>query len=112
MKVLARAAVVILIAAIAYWTLGPIELRPHWMEANAERFTAYLVLGGAVSVAFPRSPGLIAAVVVPLPVCLELLQLVDPSRHARPLDALVKIAGGLVGVLLANLAVAGLGRRS
>jgi hypothetical protein len=103
MKLLFRLTAAFVLGVISFSTLAPIELRPHLMEANSERFSAYLLLGWMVTLGFPRAPGVISFAVVPVPIGLELMQLVDSSRHGQILDAALKVSGGLVGVLLATL---------
>jgi len=43
---------------------------------------------------------------------LELLQIIDPSRHARLIDALVKAFAGVAGIVAGQLLVRTGGRKS
>ncbi len=94
-------AVAVVIAA----TLSPIGARPHLIHAGpqVERFIAYLVVGAALATAYPARKRLILLCIVGGAAGLEIAQHLESSRHARALDAIVKIAGGVVGLGLAEL---------
>lgn len=94
-----RVAALLLLAAITYATLVPIGLRPHAGGVDFERFGAYAALGLCLALGFPRRLWPAVLLVTAAAIGLELLQLVDPTRHGRLPDALVKLAGGLAGVL-------------
>jgi hypothetical protein len=95
---------VLALAAIAYATLCPIGLRPHFADANVERFGAYLVLGGLVALAAGRRVLAATAAVVLIALALEAAQHLVPGRHGVVSDALVKALGGVAGVALAQFA--------
>lgn len=100
----ARIAAWSLLAAIAFVTLSPIGLRPNsGVSPNLERFSALLALGLVFAVAYPRHLLQVALIVVAAAVCLELLQSLNASRHARLGDMGVKVLGGIMGVLLGAL---------
>ena len=86
------------VAGVVFVTVCPIGLRPHFADANAERFAAYLAVGVLVARARGRSWGSAAAVVVALAFGLEAAQALAPGRHAMAGDAIVKAMGGLCGV--------------
>jgi VanZ family protein len=87
-----------LLVAIAFVTLAPVEVRPQsGASANLERFVALLALGLAFALAYPRRIAEAALLVVAAAVSFELLQALDPSRHARLGDVAVKVVGGLTG---------------
>ena len=90
----------LLLAGIAFVTLAPIGLRPV-TEAppNLERALAYALFGAAFALAYPRRLGLAFAIIVASAIGLELLQSIAATRHARLLDAGVKLVGGGVGVM-------------
>jgi hypothetical protein len=99
MTLLFRLAALVLLAGIVYATLAPIELRPHAGGVETERFAAFLAFGLCLALGFPRRPGLVLLAVAVTAVSLELAQLIDPSRHGRLGDALVKLAGGWTGAV-------------
>jgi hypothetical protein len=91
-----------LIATICV-TLVPIAGRPHIPNVgpDLERLTAFIVLGGAFSIAYPTRRVQILGAIIAVAITLEVSQILSPSRHGRPHDALVKVAGGLIGILIA-----------
>jgi len=85
---------------IIYATLSPLRDRPTLLASSSlEHLAAFVVLGALFCLAYPqrRVPTLLV-VVVGSAVLLELLQLLAPDRHGRILDAIQKIAGGMIGV--------------
>jgi VanZ family protein len=90
-----------LLAFIAYATVAPIQDRPSSpTSTNIEHIAAFVVLGSAFCVAYPRRLALVCSIVLGSAVLLELFQLLTPDRHGRIQDALEKMTGGLVGVLV------------
>jgi hypothetical protein len=90
------------VAGIAYATLCPIGLRPHFANADEERFGAYFVLGIILAFAAPRHWIATAAFVVVLAMGLEAAQLLVPGRDAVLHDAFVKAVGGVLGSALGH----------
>ena len=92
--------------AIVFATIVPIGSRPHFPEAgpDVERFLAFLLLTGSLAVAHPRRRGLVLALAISFAIGLEAAQLLEPTRHGRPHDAVVKILGAVSGIALAILA--------
>ena len=88
-----------LAVAIVVMTLGPVGLRPQLGHPSMERFAAYIALGAAYSVAYPRHRPWVALAVVCGALGLEFGQLFVPGRDARIPDAMVKAAGAVSGVL-------------
>jgi hypothetical protein len=88
-----------LAAAIVLVTLGPVGVRPQLGHPSMERFAAYIALGGAFSLAYPRHRAWVALAVVCGALGLEMGQLMIPGRDARIPDALVKAVGAAAGVL-------------
>ena len=86
--------------AIAFATLSPIGLRPHLSGASVERFAAFATVGLLFGVAYSRHLWLVTLLVLGAAVGLEVLQHLTPDRHGEIRDALVKVAGGIVGVTL------------
>ncbi len=94
----------LLLAAIIFVTVSPIGLRPHTITSvNLDRALAYLVVGLAFAVAYPRHWLAVAALLVVGAVGIELLQYLSPTRHARMHDAAVKAVGACLGVLIGML---------
>lgn len=94
------------LALVVVATLSPIEVRPHiaGFGPNLERLLAYFLAASALRIAHPRHGLAIAAGIVTIGIGLELGQLLESSRHGRALDAVVKIAGGLGGLVTVALA--------
>lgn len=92
------------IAAIAFVTLCPPDLRPRLASANEERFAAYFVLGILLALASGRRRLAATAIVLLLAFGLEAAQHLAPGRHAMAADALIKALGGVVGVVVGQLA--------
>jgi hypothetical protein len=88
----------ILLALILFWTLSPVQLRPHVARAAVERAGAFFALAVTLGASYPRRPLLVALVICAIAVGSEALQLVIASRHARLIDAAEKLAGGLTGI--------------
>ncbi|MBR2690140.1 MAG: VanZ family protein [Aquamicrobium sp.] len=103
MILLSRLASIFLLALIVFATLSPIGLRPHLGDANLERALAYMLLGSALALSFPRHTIRTAGFVVGIAAVLELLQLIDPGRHGRIEDMVVKAAAGLIGIAAVTL---------
>lgn len=99
----ARTAFWALLAFIAFATFSPVSLRPQTGHAIFERFGAFLGLGGTLTLSYPRRPLLALAAICAIAIGSEALQLVIPSRDARPIDGFEKTLGGLAGVALGYL---------
>lgn len=93
------------VALVVVATLSPIGARPHiaHLGPQIERFIAYLVAAAALATAYPARKGVILVCIVAGAAGLELAQHFEASRHARSLDALVKIVGGVTGLAMAAL---------
>jgi VanZ family protein len=102
-KILATAGWLVL-AYITFATLSPIALRPEITNANFERFCAFAVVGFLFGLAYPRRFLLVIEITVGSAILLEALQIFVPGRHGRAQDALVKVAGGIAGILISKLA--------
>jgi VanZ family protein len=94
----------LLAAIIAFSTLSPLHLRPKTGHPDLERFAAFFLAGVCFAIAYPRYRRWIALSVVVGAALLEAGQLLVPGRDAHVHDAVVKAAGGLIGVALATLA--------
>ncbi len=96
--------------AVAAWTLlvlivcvtiSPIQDRPTvFASPSFERLAAFAVLGGLFCLAYPRHSALVWLIVLGSAVLLEFAQLLTPDRHGRIQDAVVKMTGGALGILI------------
>ena len=91
------------LAFIAYATLSPIEARPVLAGPQLEHFAAFALVGLAFAVAYPNRVMFVVVIVVGAAVGLEALQVLTPDRHARVVDAVVKVLGGLCGISAGQL---------
>lgn len=93
------------VAVVVVATLSPIGARPHiaHLGPQFERFIAYLVAAAALAIAYPGRKGVILLCIVAGAAGLELAQHFEATRHARALDALVKIMGGFSGLAVVTL---------
>ena len=88
----------LLLAGLIFVTLSPINLRPiSPLPTQLERAIALAVVGFAFALAYPRHLWVVALLVLGSTVLLEFLQLVQPSRHGRVIDVMVKLVGGGFG---------------
>jgi VanZ family protein len=106
MQRLIAAAAWALLAFIAYATVSPIQARPTLpTSASIEHFAAFGLLGALFCLAYPRHTIRVGLIVLGSAVLLEALQLLTPDRHGRIQDALEKMAGGAVGILVTQAAL-------
>lgn len=70
------------------------------MSPQIERFAAFVLAGLLFSTAYSRHVFIAAAIVIAAAIGLELLQLMEPSRHGRFFDAAVKIVGSMTGLTI------------
>ncbi len=90
---------------IAFATLSPISERPHVGGIHFEHVVAFAVLGMLFLLAYPRRAILVCVIVLGSAVLLEVLQLLTADRHGRLTDAIEKIGGGAVGIILIKFAL-------
>jgi apolipoprotein N-acyltransferase len=91
-------------AFIAYATLSPIQARPIVASADLEHVAAFAVAGVLFGLAYPRRIILVCPIVLGSAVLLEYLQTLTPDRHGTAVDAVEKIAGGVLGICVATAA--------
>ena len=91
------------LAFIVFATLSPIGLRPHLAGVGIERFGSFALAGLLFGLAYPSRFWMVLSIVLGAAVALEVLQMLTPDRHGDARDAVVKFAGGSVGVGLALL---------
>ena len=92
------------LATIIVLSFVPSSLRPDSAIPHAlEHFAAFLLVGGAFALGYPRRHLAIAAAAVPVTAILELLQLLAPGRHARLSDFVFNALGACTGVAVVSL---------
>jgi VanZ family protein len=92
----------LLTAAVTFATLGPARLRPHSeLGQDGEHALAFVLVGLAFGLAYPRRRLLTAGIAIVLIGLLELLQLWMPGRHARLEDFVVDALAACVGIAVA-----------
>jgi VanZ family protein len=102
MTILLRLFAWLLAAAVAFATLGPPAYRPHIaITHDGEHALAFVLIGLAFALAYPRQKVPVAAIAVALIGALELLQLLAPGRHARLEDFVVDALAALAGFAIA-----------
>lgn len=95
----------LLLGALVVVTIGPIQWRPiSPLPTQVERALALMIIGFVFALAYPRRILLIAILVLGTTAILEPLQVFEPSRHGRLIDALVKLAGACLGLLTGYVA--------
>jgi VanZ family protein len=92
----------LLAAAVTFATLGPARFRPHSdLSQNGEHALAFILVGLAFGLAYPRHRLLTAAIAVVMIGTLEILQLWMPGRHARLEDFIVDALAACAGLAVA-----------
>lgn len=89
----------LLLLAVAFVTLSPIEWRPiSPFHPQVERFVSFGLIGFVFCVAYPRRIGWVTLCVLGAATGLEVLQFIAPGRHGRLIDLAAKLAGGGMGI--------------
>ncbi|GJD48063.1 hypothetical protein OPKNFCMD_0779 [Methylobacterium crusticola] len=84
----------LLLATIVTATICPIGYRPiSGAPVSVERFTAFAALAFLFAVGYPRRRWQVLVLTIAAAGGLEALQLLEPSRHGRVADFLVKVGG-------------------
>ena len=92
----------LLAAAVSFATLGPARFRPHSdLGQDGEHALAFILVGLAFGLAYPRHRLLTAAIAVVMIGTLEILQLWMPGRHARVEDFIVDALAACAGLAVA-----------
>lgn len=98
LKIAIRILAWLILLAIFLATISPIAERPHLASGPSfDRIVAFVALGILFCLGYRRWPFALAIVLVAA-LGFEAIQLLTPDRHARLDDALVKAAGGIIGV--------------
>jgi VanZ family protein len=104
MNLILRIIAWLLTAAVTFATLGPARLRPHSeLGQDGEHALAFVLVGLAFGLAYPRRRVLTAGAAVVLIGVLELLQLWMPGRHARLEDFVVDALAACAGIAVAAM---------
>jgi VanZ family protein len=89
------------LVVVALAALVPIELRPaSSLPPTIERFGAFAAVGFAFALAYPRQFWLAVLIVAGAAMLFEVMQVLAPSRHGRLADAMVKLSGGVAGLIV------------
>lgn len=104
LKHLLRAASWLVLAAILFVTVSPIELRPHTIiTVNIDRAAAFAAVAMLFTLAYPRNWKTALFLLVVGAAGFEFLQLFSPTRHARVEDAVVKAVGAAFGTAVGRM---------
>lgn len=88
---------------ILWYTLSD-HVRPHLFPyPSIDRVCAFATVGVLFGMAFPRQIGFVLIFVIFLALGSEALQVLRPGRDPRILDAIAKVLGCVLGVILARL---------
>jgi VanZ family protein len=102
MTILLRVFAWLLAAAVTFATLGPASLRPHSnLGQDAEHSLAFVLIGIAFGLAYPRHRTITTVVAVGLIGLIEILQFWAPGRHARLEDFIVDALAACAGLAVA-----------
>jgi VanZ family protein len=95
----------LLAAAVTFATLGPPRYRPHASELGhgGEHAFAFVLIGLAFALAYPRHRVPAAVACVAMVGVLEVLQLWVPGRHARLEDFVIDALATCAGFALAAI---------
>ncbi|MBX4872538.1 VanZ family protein [Rhizobium bangladeshense] len=97
---LARPLAWLLLALILFVSVSPIGLRPDTVTTvDTDRGGAYVLLGLAFALAYPKQWKLVAVLLIIGAVAIEYLQYLTPTRHPRLHDAGFKALGAALGLL-------------
>ncbi|WP_064838178.1 MULTISPECIES: antibiotic resistance protein VanZ [unclassified Rhizobium] len=90
----------LLLAFILFVTVSPIGLRPETVTTvDTDRAAAYILVGLAFALAYPKQWKLVAVLLIAGAVAIEYLQYLSPTRHPRLHDAGIKAMGAALGLL-------------
>jgi VanZ like family len=88
----------LVLAALIIVTICPIGYRPiSPAPVSIERFSAFALLGFLFATGYPRYRWQVLLLTVAAAGGLETLQMIQPTRHGRVADFMVKAAGCGVG---------------
>ena len=88
-----------------YDRLSPLLMRPELgTYVHLEHIVAFALMGTLFGLTYPRHLLVASGLVMGAAVLLEILQNLTPDRHGTLVDALEKMAGGGLGIVLAKAA--------
>jgi VanZ family protein len=86
-----------------YFKLAPLLRGPEMRTyVHFQHVIAFALLGVLFTFAYPKRTLLVGCIVLGGAALLEIAQTLTPDRHGTLIDALEKIAGGAVGILIAK----------
>jgi hypothetical protein len=88
------------VLAIVAVTLCPIKFRPMVLPADLERSLAFALLGGLLSVAYPKHRIICLLLGIGCAALLEAAQYLVQGRHGHLHDFVIKAVGMVAGSLL------------
>jgi VanZ family protein len=87
-----------------YETVAPVIAQPTVAQyVHFEHLLAYAVIGLLFALAYPRNLILVSVAVFGAAIILEVLQTLTPDRHGTIPDAIEKVIGAAIGVVLGRL---------
>ena len=93
----------LILTALVAVTLCPIGFRPvSHAPVSVERFGAFALMGFLFALGYPRWRLQVIVLTVAAAGLLEILQTIQPTRHGRMPDFLLKAAGCAFGALAAG----------
>ena len=102
MTIFLRISAWLLAAAVTFATLGPPRYRPHAdLGQNGEHALAFVLVGLAFGLAYPRHRLPAAFIAVAMTAAIEILQFWAPGRHARMMDFVVDALAACTGLAVA-----------
>jgi VanZ family protein len=102
MTILVRLFAWLLAAAVTFATLGPARYRPQSnLGQDGEHMLAFVLVGLAFGLAYPRHRTVTAAIAVGMIGLIEILQFWAPGRHARLEDFVVDALAAGAGIAMA-----------
>src|SRR5664279_621756 len=105
MTILFRLFAWLLAAAVTFATIGPPRFRPHSsLGQDGEHTLAFVLVGIAFGLAYPRQRVMVAAIAVVMIGVIEILQLWAQGRHARLEDFVVDALAACAGLAIAAVA--------
>ncbi|MDR6869797.1 VanZ family protein [Bosea sp. BE125] len=90
------------LAYLVWVSIMPIGSRPHLFDEvpDISRLLGWFAITLAFAIAYPRSLGRVLLAMSVAIVMLEAVQYLEVTRHGRIHDAVVKVAGAAVAVVL------------
>lgn len=104
--VILRIAAWICLGFVALVSVAPLALRPQiFAEPNIERLGAFALLSLLFCLSYPQRLVAMTFLMISTAALLELAQTFTVDRHGRLSDMVVKMAGALLGVVVARVMI-------